>query len=784
MSQVALEGFDDVPDLAYAAFIGFSGHLLRGLCVMPDGEEFIYAAGSHVAFNRIQEREVRNLGNERGGHGGAPTRRTGGGYTAPRQRALGGQTNDYLGSTVEGSTGYIPSKRRGAPVKDSGPGGLNGNSTQITDTNVMSPGNFVRPTLVAGHTQDISCLALSGSGKYLVSGTVTNYGFVPELIVWDTATRKALALITQHKTSIIDVAISPDEAWFVSLGEDGWIIAHSLDEASGYAPYKAFAGLKIQSNRPPTAIIVLESGGIVLGGEDFLCFCDLDLAGRVFHDNPVRLPLRRKINCFRELDGLLYAGTESGDVIKIDPGRRVATQVVPAKKPFPGAVTAIVPNGCGNLLVSTSASKVYLVRADTMAPVAVNDLPGDTQVVSASAAFTSAATSAVSSSKTAAVSAAAGDKEAAAGDGHLAVVNAVANGVACLAVAASGASEYALALGPNCFCRVNKSTLESRLLQTAPPAITTPLGTSCVAFPYDCARVCASACGSFVSVWSLVTGRELVRVSVPGVRALSVIVSEDGCQLVSGWSDGAIRSHAPQTGRALWVAEKAHEDGVTAVAQCRGGAYLVSGGRDGRVCLWEVRDTFQRLVQVQKGHKGAITSCRTFVLDNGDEELVTTCSSGMVQLFRLTHGQIFNKQDALQHEPVKLELSWASRAEGGLAGGWELRDGSQVVCCGTGGMLWLQCGRANGSIARALPLPLPATACYLYEEDGGAEGAGRAKVLVGLRDGHVLVVDYDSGEVERKLHVLFGEVRCIAVSTVDAVAVASGNDGSIVAFCL
>lgn len=772
------EDLENVPDMSYVSFIGFSGHLMRGLFLMPDGEEFIYAAGSHVVFNKIQERQAVSCGNTKVN---APTtRRTGGGYVAPRARALGGYTNDYLGSTVEGSTGYIPNKKHGPPIGTMGSstaGGASYRDVQVTDTNAILPGNFVRPVLVAGHTQNISCMALANSGKYLITGTVTNYGFAPEIIVWDTSTRKALTLITQHKSSIIDIAISIDETWFITIGEDNWIIAHSLDEACGYEQFKAFAGRRIPANRPPTTLIVLSNNTIVAGGEDFLCFYELDIQGRVFRENPVRLPLRRKINCFREVDSLLYAGTESGDVIKIDPVRQVAMQVVPSKKPFPGAITSIVPNDNGNLLVSTSASKVYLVRADTMVPVSVNDLPADTQLVSSSAAFTSAATSAVSSAKTAAVAAAASDKESAIGNGHLAVVNAIANGIASLAVASSGASEYALAYGPNCFCRINKVSLESRLLQTAPPAITTPLGTGCVAFPYDCARICASACGSFVSVWSLITGRELVRISVPGVRALSVLISEDGCQIISGWSDGAVRSHAPQSGKSLWIAEQAHDNGVTALSQCRGGAYLVTGGGDGRLCLWEIRDSFQRLVQIQKGHKGTITSINVKVLDNGDEEMVSTCSSGIIQLFRFTHGQLFNKQDALQHEPVKIELSWASRSEGGLAGAWELSDGSQVFCCGSSGMLWLQCGRANGSILRALPLPIPATACYLYE------GKDATKILIGLRNGQILLIDYDNAEIEKKIHVLFGEVKCITMSNEDNLALASGNDGNIVAFC-
>lgn len=54
---------------------------------------------------------------------------------------------------------------------------------------------------------------------------------------------------------------------------------------------------------------------------------------------------------------------------------------------------------------------------------------------------------------------------------------------------------------------------------------------------------------------------------------------------------------------------------------------------------------------------------------------------------------------------------------------------------------------------------------------------------MGLRNGQILLIDYDSAEIEKKIHVLFGEVKCITMSNEDNLALASGNDGNIVAFC-
>lgn len=75
------------------------------------------------------------------------------------------------------------------------------------------------------------------------------------------------------------------------------------------------------------------------------------------------------------------------------------------------------------------------------------------------------------------------------------MINCVPNGVSCLAGSVSGAGQYIYALGLNAICRINKSSLEVRLLQTAPPAANAPFGVSCVAAPHDTNRVFVSCCG-------------------------------------------------------------------------------------------------------------------------------------------------------------------------------------------------------------------------------------------------------------------------------------------------
>lgn len=103
-------------------------------------------------------------------------------------------------------------------------------------------------------------------------------------------------------------------------------------------------------------------------------------------------------------------------------------------------------------------------------------------------------------------------------------------------------------------------------------------------------------------------------------------------------------------------------------------------------------------------------------------------------------------------------------------------DGSQVIAVGSGGVSWFQCGKNGGAIARALPLVAAGTS-VCKEEKGD-----KAKLVIGCLDGHVLVIDWDSGIVEKQLWVFSGAVKTCSVR--QGKVVAGGIDGGVVVFDL
>lgn len=81
--------------------------------------------------------------------------------------------------------------------------------------------------------------------------------------------------------------------------------------------------------------------------------------------------------------------------------------------------------------------------------------------------------------------------------------------------------------------------------------------------------------------------------------------------LISGWADGCIRCHTATdvAGRAcgelLWTIHNAHKGGVTAVLLSGNSRFLLSGGEDGGVRVWEMRS--RELVSHLKEHTARVT---------------------------------------------------------------------------------------------------------------------------------------------------------------------------------
>jgi len=87
----------------------------------------------------------------------------------------------------------------------------------------------------------------------------------------------------------------------------------------------------------------------------------------------------------------------------------------------------------------------------------------------------------------------------------------------------------------------------------------------------------------------------------------------DGKSLITGWTDGKIRAFLPQSGKLFWVLNDAHKSGgkeyggVTCLTLTSDCEYVLSGGADCEVRLWQIGKQLKKLQSAQKVHKAEIT---------------------------------------------------------------------------------------------------------------------------------------------------------------------------------
>lgn len=78
-------------------------------------------------------------------------------------------------------------------------------------------------------------------------------------------------------------------------------------------------------------------------------------------------------------------------------------------------------------------------------------------------------------------------------------------------------------------------------------------------------------------------------------------IQQEQDMMLTGWRDGQIRSHDADTGTLLWSIDNAHAGGVTSLALSHNQRFLVTGGREGELRVWELRS--RELVRVEDdGH--------------------------------------------------------------------------------------------------------------------------------------------------------------------------------------
>ena len=76
---------------------------------------------------------------------------------------------------------------------------------------------------LSGHTNNVSCVTVSKSGRFVASGQVTHMGFKADVIVWDFESKSLYCRLVLHKVKVEALAFSPNDKFLTTLGgqDDG-----------------------------------------------------------------------------------------------------------------------------------------------------------------------------------------------------------------------------------------------------------------------------------------------------------------------------------------------------------------------------------------------------------------------------------------------------------------------------------------------------------------------------------------------------------------------------------
>lgn len=427
-----------------------------------------------------------------------------------------------------------------------------------------------------GHDDVITCLALSSTGKYLATGQRTIQGSPATIIIWDMETFSIHKKLALHKGAVQDLSFSRREQYLATLGgrDDNKIAV--WDVASGEAVCGAPASLD-------TSNLVRWSNTrddtFITAGNFALRHWSFDAAERRLKPTDVQVGQFKRvfssISC-DAADEFLYAGTKSGDIMKVGADFKLMKDMGPKKRPFSLGVTAVMTTAAGELVVGTGDGTVAVMRQSDLTVLR------KTQVLGA---------------------------------------------VTSLALNAAGDHFFVGTDKSNVYL-VSLKTLDFDLRTTCHSAPVTS-----IAFPRGSSELFATCSASDIRVWHAITRNELLRIQVPNVVCLSVIFSEDGKSILSGWSDGKIRAFKPQSGGLLFVINDAHRDGVSALVASRDCQTLLSGGHDGQVRIWNIGRNVQKLVATMKEHKGKVNS---LVLNTENTEVASASDDGSTIVWNLS----------------------------------------------------------------------------------------------------------------------------------------------------
>ncbi|KAL1525886.1 hypothetical protein AB1Y20_020714 [Prymnesium parvum] len=491
--------------------------------------------------------------------------------------------------------------------------------------NVESPAD---QTLLQGHTDSVTCIALTKDGRTMASGQITNGGSLAEIILWDLSglsdgrPPELLHRLRLHKVMVQALAFSPSGKYLASVGgvDDNNLVIWNVADG------KAICGSPAAHDTALTVTWLNRSEfDLVTGGIKALRMWTLNPDARKVR--PMDIDTMKEIRTYTCIavsddDTTLYCGTTSGDILAISTSRKIMINSGP-KKRFDMGVQALKLIG-NEVLVGSAFGDVATLEASTL---------------------------------------------------KRKVSQRVLGGVTSLAPDSTG-EFFFVGTGEANIYLLQYNGLVAELKTTSHSEHIN----DCI-FPNSYSEVFATCAGSDIRVWHAKTLSELLRLQVPNQECNCIAFLPSGSAIVSGWNDGKIRSFLPQSGALEYVINEAHrltgvgnasggvvpKNGVTAVCPSNDCKRILSGGADGQVRVWAISKGVQVMIASMKEHKGPIYAIS---IKQDDTECVSASADGSCITWSLTD----------QHPFVRVNALFAANFFKSVA---YHPDESQLLTCGT-----------------------------------------------------------------------------------------------------
>lgn len=591
-----------------------------------------------------------------------------------------------------------------------------------------------------GHDDHVSCVSLSKSGRYIVSG---QHGENSDVLIWDFDSRQIMYRLQEHDLGIKLVMISDDERFLLTVGADKKMVAWDMQTGMIVARQTGikdtacacWGGRRLDTKRRPTTDYQLATGGVAN-----LTYWTLNpMEGSFTRED---CTLGNQVRNFTAIafsfdEDYFFAGSSSSDFTAVHVKHKVLHSTTGCGS---GGVLSIVAMRTAN-----SGDRVIVGCGDGSISVFEGQRNGAQTCRTYQRGSAEACTITLDGGVTALVLRAADDR----------------SGEIKLLAGTSHARVYAVQLSMADFRAISAPPAECRMLTEGHYDAVT-----CVAYPPDSSEYFATASADgTVRMWDVNTYEVTCMGSCQTrITGKPTCLTFTGDVIFTGWEDGKIRAHEAENGQELWAIDHCHVDGVTSLTSSRNKKFLVSGGEHGEVRVWEIR-TREMIVNL-KQHTSAVTSLCLFA---DDSHVVSGSRDRTIYLWDL------------QTESRKASLT---QRMGGISAVILLPDHVQLATVGQEKSLtfWdlrepeplksMPCGTEFLAIAQYSP-PLPSNA------DPSADACASTIVATGGVDGVVRLWSFVKAGVIAEGRGHSGAIRSLKFAPDGRQLVSAGDDGAV-----